>query len=190
VIGGIFFYIYLALFIFKKGYFVNLNPLLAFSFVNTKIDSILKKITKHINIFPGWALFIGQNSNFFTDIVIVAITSTNKKYEWIISRDLSVGNLKLNNRFFILSLSSHFKSNKKEIIVILKRAILQFAKENNEIIKLITITSTMFSIEKDKSPLEFNKFINKSANTPEKRPDFFWKNPEVPESETYAYKVL
>lgn len=172
--GGIFFYIYILLFAFKKGKFAKANPLFLFPSLNKKIDFFINYL-KNISIFPSWALFIGLNEQFFTDLVVKATTTTGKEYEWIVGRDLRVGALDLKNKFFILSITSHYSSFKRSVDLIIKKSVKVFLSRKNEELESIKIYRLDFKFpmgEKGKN-FEYQQFIKNEGV--EKFPVFMWK---------------
>lgn len=187
--GGTFFYIYILLFTFKKGKFTKANPLFLFPSLNKKIDTFFtNSFVKNINIFPSWALFTGLNEKFFTDLVIKATTTTGKEYEWIVGRDLTVGALNLKNKFFILSITSHYSSFKRSVDLIIKKSVKVFLSRKNEELEAIKIYRLDFKFpvgEKGKN-FKYQEFVKNEGV--EKFPVFTWKKHK--KQKNTAYDIL
>ena len=185
-LSAIVFYVYLYSYIFEAGYFNSINPLKLFEKINLKINKIMTSfLRKFGEIFPYWNLFIGMNPEKFFDIVVEVDTLEKGIIRWVGTKDLCFGNLKLKNKYFILSLISHYSTNQRCTNKLIVEQVLSFAKEKNLTVNEITINLIPFLIKED----SYEEVSGEKKQTPNqnlKIKHFVWQNRKSPKYKTFG----
>ena len=184
-LSGLVFYLYIFSFLFKEGYFSFLSPLKPFKWLDPIWNTIIGNLDIYYgSIFPAWRLFVGMSNEIFYDLVIECDFYDGEKKIWIGTEDLHFGTFNVKNKFFILSLITHYNSTKDKANKLIVKNVMDYAEKNKKIINQITINCSPFSfkhLEKDRSSTradnkESQKLIRKQFVWQNKKSPFFSKN--------------
>jgi hypothetical protein len=180
IFSGLIFYLYIYSFLFYEGYFAFLNPLKPIKLLDSFGRSVLSGFCNlYGSIFPQWRLFIEMSNEQFYDLVVECEFHNGEKKIWIGTEDLGFGSLNLKNKFFILSLVSHYNSDKNYLNKLIVKSVTDYAEKHEKIINQIIINYLPFSLKEfrnERASLrtgkkEPNKLISKQ---------FIWQNKKSP----------
>ena len=177
---GLIFYLYLYYFLFYEGYFSFLNAFRLIKLVNSFSSNLITAFSNlYGSIFPQWRLFIEMSAEQFYDLVVECEFHNGEKKIWIGTEDLSFGSLNLKNKFFILSIISHYNSDKKYLNKLIVKNIIDYAGKHEKIINQIIINHLPFCLKKFKDERLSIRLGTKESNSLISK-QFIWQNKKSP----------